>query len=107
MTQDNAVKEAVDLFSDDPIAELTMQKVHGSIDGEPRTLQGIFPGTRTRAMGHALSAVEMIEEEGIEAEHEHVEQLRTDPEFHRIDVHVAGGNEDNVEEIDDNIFRDN
>jgi hypothetical protein len=76
-------------FEGDDIVAFCFEAASKSdISGEPRTLEGEFPGSRDRAMGHARRVVEIAEENGLDADVEYVEQ---EGDFHRIDVHIEGG----------------
>lgn len=85
--------KAVENFRQNDITNFVMETIHGSVSDEPRTLQGEFPGSETRAMGHALEVVEMAEEAGLDAEREYIGEM---DEFnaHRIDIHLNGGDEE-------------
>lgn len=62
---------------------------------EPRTLRMKFPGSKQRAMGHALVIIEDLQLLGIEASREYEQQVLPPKDglgaIHRIDIHVAGG----------------
>ena len=77
--------------------DFTMECSFTEPSQEPRTLDGYFPGNKTRAMGHALAVVEMAEEHGIDAEREYIdevgydESLDIDKDRHKILIHLNGG----------------
>lgn len=60
---------------------------------EPRTMEMKFPGSKDRAMGHALKIIEDLEELGINASREYHEVALSNDEgtIHRIDIIVEGG----------------
>lgn len=60
-----------------------------------RVINGIYPGDRTRAMGHALYLVEQLDDVGIAADREYVGEVddKHVEEAHRIDVVIQGVNE--------------
>ena len=90
LDKEQAVEQATaDLQSND-IAGFIMATIHDSPSKEPRTLQGEFPGSKTRAMGHALEVVELAAEHGIDAEREYIGEM-DDYDLHRIDIHIEGG----------------
>jgi hypothetical protein len=60
---------------------------------ESRTVEKEFPGTRERAMGHALELIDDFHELGIDAELKYGGvSLETDEvTLHRIDIIISGG----------------
>lgn len=73
----------------DDIVAFCFDAANDSLSTEPRTLEGVFPGSRDRAMGHALRVSEIAYENGLSARREYVEER--DDGMHRIDVHIEGG----------------
>lgn len=54
------------------------------------TVEGEFPGSRTRAMGHALAAKELVEEHtDCTVEREYVGEMEGYEDLHRIDLRVT------------------
>lgn len=82
-----AVEKAVADFGENDIAEFVMKCVHSFVSDDPRTLEGEFPGNKTRAMGHALEVVEMAAEYDLDAEREYIRPM-DDYDLHRIDIHI-------------------
>ena len=87
MEEHSAEQVAVDSFKDNDIVNFIMECVHGFVSDEPRTLQGEFAGSKTRAMGHALEVVEMAAENDLDAEREYIGEM-DDFDLHRIDIHI-------------------
>ena len=100
MSDQELIEAMEQSFQKNPIAGLCVEAACGFVDPTPRTLEGIYPGNKTRAMGHALASVEGVEECGEEAEREYIDQVWEDPDSHRIDIHINGGSDENRETID-------
>jgi len=88
MSHEPAVDKAVQELKENEVADLIMEHCFSSIDETPRTIKGEFPGSRTRAMGHALEVVKMCNEDGVDAEREYIGEVE-DFDLHRIDIHIG------------------
>lgn len=66
---------------------------------QSRTVEGEFPGSRQRAMGHALVYIEDLAELDIDAEREYIghsdfyieHQEDMSDELHRVNIHIEPG----------------
>lgn len=64
----------------------TSQERLEALAADGHVVTGEFPGSRQRALGHALKYVEDLEELGIDARREYVDET----EFgHRVDIHFG------------------
>lgn len=89
MPEHDTVERAVEDLRENEVAELIMQST-GQLSDEPRTVRGTFPGSKTRAMGHALEVVEIVEDHDLEAEREYIGPVEG-RDSHEIHVHIEGG----------------
>ena len=85
------VEKAVQELNENEVVDFIMESTYGELSNEPRTIHGDFPGSKDRAMGHALEVVRIAEEAGLEAEREYVGQGDEYENQHLINIHIEGG----------------
>ena len=87
MEETSAAEKSVENFRENDIANFIMEATYGSVSKEPRTLEGSFPGSKTRALGHALEVVKIASENDLDAEREYIGKMN-EYDLHRIDIHI-------------------
>lgn len=73
--------------------DIAMRLANNDPPTEPETIVATFPGSRTRAMGHALALIERLESHDVEAEREYIEESDEFEDEHIIAIHIEGGAE--------------